>query len=140
MLDRISLRIASALAFFHAVMHQVGMMQETTDAAEIALVNSMRSYQANVMGSMRSYMDFYSGLGIYLTITLLCFAIVLWLVSRGELAARQSNRPLLLTIGLAFLAFAAISVRYFFIAPVVMQALIAVFVLLAWFNSRAKAA
>jgi len=140
MLSRNSLRIASALASLHAVMHQAGMLQAPTEPAEIALVEAMHAYQANVMGSVRSYLDFFTGMGIYLTITLLCLAIVMWQVSRADPHVRQACRPLLLVIGLTFLAFAATSVKYFFIAPVAMQVLIAALVLLAWFTSRAKAA
>jgi hypothetical protein len=138
MLFPISLRLASGLAVIHAVMHQIGMMQAPTDKTEIALTTSMRTYEMNVMGSMRSYMDLYNGMGTFLTIMLLCFGIVLWQISWTRMQNREATRPLLLTIGLAFLVFAATSIRYFFIAPVVMELLIAALVLLAFTFPRSS--
>jgi hypothetical protein len=138
MLFRTSLRVASALSAVHAVMHQAGMMQTPTDPTEIALNASMRSFEMSVMGSARSYMDFYKGMGMFMTIMLLCFAVVLWQVSSTQKQNREATRPLLLTIGLAFLVFAAISIKYFFIAPVVMELLIAALVLLAFTSRRSS--
>jgi heme A synthase len=138
MLFQVSLRIASALAVIHAVMHQIGMMQLPTDPKEIALTASMRGYEMNVMGSARSYMDFYKGMGTFMTIMLLCFAVVLWQISSTQKQNREATRPLLLTIGLAFLVFAATSIRYFFVAPVVMELLIAALALLAFTSRRSS--
>jgi hypothetical protein len=138
MLFQVSLRIASALALIHAVMHQIGMMQSPTSPTEIALTASMRSFEMNVMGSARSYMDFYKGMGTFLTIMLLCFAVVLWQISGTQMQNREVTRPLLLTIGLAFLVFATTSIRYFFVAPVVMELLIAALALLAFTSRRSS--
>ncbi|MCC6630895.1 MAG: hypothetical protein IT482_02380 [Gammaproteobacteria bacterium] len=138
MLFRTSLRLASALAVVHAVMHQIGMMQTPTDPTEAALTSSMRSFEMNVMGSTRSYLDFYRGMGLFMTIMLLCFAVVLWQISSTQKQNREATRPLLLTIGLAFLVFAAISIKYFFIAPVAMELLIAVLVLVAFTSRRSS--
>jgi heme A synthase len=138
MLFQVSLRIASVLAVIHAVMHQIGMMQLPTDPTEIALTASMRGYEMNVMGSARSYMDFYKGMGTFMTIMLLCFAVVLWQISSTQKQNREATRPLLLTIGLAFLVFAATSIRYFFVAPVVMELLIAALALLAFTSRRSS--
>lgn len=133
---RILLRVASVLSILHAGMHQLGMSQTPTNPAEIAVAQSMRSYQTNVMGSMRSYMDFHTGMGLFLTIMLVGLGVLLWQLSCFEEHSRQKLRPALLTIGLTFLAFTAASTKYFFAAPIIMEALIAVLVLAAYFNAR----
>lgn len=135
---RILLRVASVLSIIHAGMHQIGMSQTPTNPAEAAVAESMRSYQLNVMGSMRTYMDFYTGMGLFLTIALTGLGVFLWQMSGTEEHARPKLRPVLLTVGLTFLAFTAASIKYFFAAPIIMEALIAALVLAAYFNSRKK--
>jgi len=136
MIYRVSLRAASVLCVLHAAMHQVGMMQSPASDAERAVISSMGAFTANVMGSTRSYLEFYSGLGVLLTVTLVAFGAVLWVLSRAESSAHAQTRSLLLLCGLTFVAFTAVSIRYFFIAPIVVEALIAALVSLAYFKSR----
>ena len=139
MLYRISLRIASALSIIHAGMHQLGMSQAPTNPAEIAVTESMQSFQMDVMGSMRSYMDFYSGMGLFMTIMLTGLGLLMWQMSGTEKQLRTCTRPILLIIGITFIALTTASLKYFFVAPIIMEALIAVFALTAYFNSRIAA-
>jgi hypothetical protein len=139
MLYRSSLRIASALSIIHAGMHQLGMSQAPANPAEVALTESMRSFQMDVMGSMRSYMDFYSGMGLSMTIMLTGLGVLLWQMSGTEKQLRAGTRPMLLTFGLTFIALTTASLSYFFVAPVIMEALIAVLALTAYFTSRRAA-
>jgi len=91
------------------------------------------------MGSMRSYMDFYSGMGLFMTIMLTGLGVLMWQMSCTEKQLRTCTRPILLTIGITFIALTTASLKYFFVAPIIMEALIAVFALTAYFNSRSAA-
>lgn len=133
------LRAAAILCFVHAVMHQIGMMQPPANDAESVLRASMQAYQTHVMGALRSYMDFHAGMGLFLTLMLAGFGAMLWRLSALASGHVAALRPLLLIIGLTFLAFAIASMRYFFIAPIVMEALIAGLAFLAYFKSRGVA-
>lgn len=132
MVYRILLRTAAVLAAIHALMHQVGMLQPPADPNEIALVGAMQAHQMDLMGAVRSYLDIYSGMGVFMTLMLVGFAILLWQMAAAPQQSRQAHRPLLLTIALVFLVLAAASIRYFFIAPIVMEGLVAALALLAW--------
>ncbi len=139
MLYRFSLRIASALSLIHAGMHQLGMSQAPTNPAEVAVTESMQSFQMDVMGSMRSYMDFYSGMGLFMTIMLSGLGVLMWQMSGTEKQLRAGTRPILLTFGIIFIALTTASLKYFFVAPIIMEALIAVLALTAYFVSRRAA-
>lgn len=133
---RIALRTASVLAIMHAVMHQLGMSNSPTDHAELAVTSSMQSFKMSVMGSSRSYWDFFAGMGLFLTIALVSFGILLWLLSGLKKEDRIVVRPLLLVIGLTFSVFTIAAMKYFFAAPIIMEGLIAALVLFAYFNCR----
>lgn len=133
---RVQLRIACVLCILHAVMHQIGMLQPPGNPEELALSHSMQALQVNLMGSVRSVMDIYTGMGSFLTVMLVGFGVLLWQFSSAHGHVRAAFRPALLTIALTFVVFAAASVMYFFIAPILMEALVAALVLGAWFKAR----
>jgi len=136
MLYRVSLRIASALSVIHAGMHQLGMSQAPANPAEVAVTQAMQSFQMDVMGSMRSYMDLYSGMGLFMTIMLTGMGVLMWQLSGTEKQLRKGTRPLLLTIGIVFIALTIASTRYFFVAPIIMETVIAALAFTAYFSIR----
>jgi hypothetical protein len=135
MLYKISLRIASILCFIHAAFHQLGTSQVPTNPEEIALIEAMSRFQMDVMGSVRSYMDFFSGMGVFETAMFVGLSVLLWQLSNMQSEAKRAARPLLATLAIIFLVFTAISIKYFFVVPVAMEALIAVLVAAAFFAS-----
>jgi len=74
---------------------------------------------------MRSYWDFYRGLGLVVSVFLTVEAVVFWQL--GSLAKTDSLRlrPVLATFLMGYLSAAVVSFRYFFWAPVVTEVLIA---------------
>jgi hypothetical protein len=120
------IRIASVLSIFNCAGHTTGVFNAPRHgAAEIAVVETMKSYQLDVMGSMRSYWDFLFGYGLSVTITLLVQAILFWQL--GALAKRNPAcvRPIAALFFLDCIGIAIISWKYFFIGPAVSQLLIA---------------
>jgi len=57
------LRIASILTFVHCVLHTFGgvLSSPRHGAEEVAVIEAMKSHSFDVMGSMRSYWDFFFG-------------------------------------------------------------------------------
>jgi hypothetical protein len=126
------LRIASVLTLIHAVLHTIGGVFGTVDPGPAAVaVAAMKANRFLFLGNTRSYWDFYLGMGLCVTIFLTVEAIVFWML--GSLAKTDAVRlrPILAAFIAGYLALAVNSWRYFFIAPVITEILIAVCLALA---------
>jgi hypothetical protein len=90
------------------------------------------------MGSMRSYWDFFFGYGLFVTIILFFLSVVFWQL--GSLAKTNPAwiRPILAVFCLNFLAMSVVAWKYFFIAPAVVELLIALCLGLAFAKSPAS--
>jgi hypothetical protein len=121
------LRLASLLTLLHCIGHTIGgVLSKPKGAEQLAVVETMKAHQFNVMGSMRSFWDFNFGYGLMTTITLLAQTILFWQLSTLVKTNPALARPI---IALFFFTFAAMSVvawRYFFVAPMVGEILIAI--------------
>lgn len=120
------LRAAAVLTFIHGVLHTVGGVFGKVDPGPAAVaVAAMKANQFLLMGNMRSFWDFYHGMGLGVTISLTSESIVFWLL--GSLAKQNARqlRPILLAFACAYGVFAVNSYMYFFLAPVITEILIA---------------
>jgi len=120
------LRIASVLTLIHAVLHTIGgVFSKPVPGAGAVAFAAMQTNQFPLLGHMRSYADFYRGMGLAVTIFLIFEAIVFWQL--GSLAATAGTRlrPILWAFLRAYIGLAVNSYEYFFIAPVVVEILIA---------------
>ena len=90
------------------------------------------------MGTMRSYWDFYHGMGLAVSIFLLVEAVVFWQL--GDLAKSDGARlrPILAVFLLGYVVLAVNSALYFFAAPVVTEILIALSLGLAIRTAKAS--
>jgi hypothetical protein len=122
----IFLRIASVLTFVHAALHTIGGVFGKPDPgpAEVAYA-AMQANQFLLMGYMRSYFQFYRGMGLAVTIFLTFEAAVFWLLGTLAKSDAMRLRPIIATLLIAYLALAVNSYIYFFMAPVITEILIA---------------
>ena len=122
----IFLRIASTLAFLHAVLHTIGGVFGKAGPGPAAVaVLAMKVNQFPLMGNERSYWDFYRGLALAVTIFLMAEAVVFWqLASLAKIDSRQL-RPILAVFLVAYIALAVNSYVYFFLGPVIVEIMIA---------------
>lgn len=121
----IFLRIASVFTFIHAVLHTIGgVFGSAAPGLQQATVAMMKANQFPVMGAMRSYWDFYRGMGLAVSVFLTMEAVVFWQL--GSLAKTDALRlrPVLAVFSVGYLGFAVVSYRYFFVAPVMTEILI----------------
>jgi hypothetical protein len=134
------LRIAAVLTFIHAVLHTIGGVFGSVDPGPAAIaVAAMRANQFLLMGHLRSFWDFYRGMGLAATISLTSEAVLFW-----QLAALAKNeaprlRPILITFLVAYTALAVNSNTYFFIGPVVVEILIAACLGMAIYSAKPPA-
>src|SRR5665213_872210 len=135
----IYIRIAAALTFVHAVLHTIGGVFGTINPGpEAVAVAAMKSNQFAAVGSMRTFWDFYIGLGLAATLSLTLEAIVLWMLASLARSHASQLRPILIVFALSYLVFAMISYRYFFFGPVIAEILIALCLVAAAITARDK--
>jgi hypothetical protein len=121
------LRVASVLTVIHAILHTIGgaFGQPKHGSEEVAVVDTMKAHQFLVMGSPRTYWDFFFGYGLILSVCLLVQGVLFWQL--GEIAKSQPKLilPIVAAFTLSFVATTIIAGRYFFLAPAVTEVIIA---------------
>jgi hypothetical protein len=135
------LRIAAVLTFIHAVLHTIGGVFGKAEPGPAAVaVEAMKANQFLLMGYMRSYWEFYRGMGLAVTIFLMAEAVVFWQL--GSLARTDARplRPVVATFLVAYAVLAVNSYTYFFLAPVIVEILIAACLGMAIVTAKPEAA
>ena len=133
------LRIASVLTFVHAVGHTLGGVFGTPPPGAQAAVAVMKANQFQVMGVMRSYWDFFLGLGLAGSVTMLVEAVVFWQLGSLAKTGTLPLRPVLTAFMVGYAALAVNSFRYFFAPPMIVEILIASCLGLAILTSKPAA-
>jgi hypothetical protein len=130
-------RTASVLLLIFAALHTFGFRQVDPEWRVDSLVSSMRSIHFDIMGSDRTYLDFFVGFGFLFSVFLVFTAVLAWQLSA------LSNQTLALMRGTAWalvICFAAVTIlclRYSFIVPSVFSILILLcFTAAAWRSAK----
>lgn len=128
------LRIASVLAFFHCVAHTIAavLSRPHHGAEEAVVLQAMKAHQFAVMGASRSFWDFYFGYGLFVAVNLFVQAVLFWQLASLARTNGALIRPIVALFFLCYAALAVVAWKYFFIAPVVVEALIALCLALAY--------
>ena len=129
------LRIASLLTLIHAALHTVGGVFSKPSPGTATMVAATMRSQFPFLGGMRSYADFYRGMGLAVSIFLVAEAIAFWLLASLARKGSASLRPLLAVFALGYLALALNSYAFFFLAPVIVETLIATCLIAAIFTA-----
>ena len=134
------LRIAAALTFIHALLHTIGgVFGKPEPGPATVAVQAMKMNQFLMMGNMRSFWDFYRGLGLAVTIFVTAEAVLFWqLASLAKTDARRL-RPILATFLVAYAALAVNSYTYIFLGPVIFEIFIAACLGLAIVTAKSEA-
>ena len=119
------LRLAAVFVAVFALGHTVGMLNagEAQGIAEAAVLAAMKAYHFDMMGTSRTYWEFFLGANWFMSASALLLVVLLW--QAAGLARRHgaSVRPLVVTLALGCAAYAVLSAVFFFAAPVVANAL-----------------
>jgi hypothetical protein len=135
------LRIAAVLTFMHAVLHTIGGVFGKVDPGPATVaVEAMKGNQFLLMGHMRSFWDFYRGMGLGATISLTAEAVLFWQLGSLAKADPQRLRPIMATFLIAYAVLAVNSYTYFFLPPVIVEILIAACLGLAFVTAKSEAA
>ena len=120
----IFLRIASILALVHSILHTIGGVFGKPPAGTATMVAATMRLTFPVLGAMRSYADFYRGMGLAVTIFLTMDAAILWLLASLSKSDAVRLRPVLAVFLLGYLALALNAFTFFFSGPVIAEILI----------------
>ena len=131
-------RIASVLLILFGIGHQLGFRSVDPRWGVDSALGALKAAQFQVQGMTRTYWDFFSGFGFFVTI-LLFFAAILAFQLGG--LSKETLRSLGLVrwaFALSFVAITLLTWRYFFIVPLVFSGLVALcLILAAWSAPRA---
>ncbi len=135
----LALRIASVLTFTHAVLHTVGgVFGKTPPGPATVAAEAMKTNSFVALGVTRTFWQYYHGMGLAVSIFLFIESIVFWQLGSVAKTAAPRLRPIFATFLIAYLALAVNSYLYFFMAPVIVEILIALCFL--WAITAAKPA
>ncbi len=118
------LRVASVLTLVHAIMHTVGGVFGKPVSGQAAMIAAQMRYRFEVFGVMRSYADFYRGMGLGITIALTMDAAVLWVLASMARSDSARLRPIVAVFCLGYIAFTLNSLAFFFAGPIIAEILI----------------
>lgn len=111
------LRIASVISLLFALGHTAGGMKKWSPMGDNDVLKAMTSTRFDVMGTSRSYLDFYMGFGWSLSVALLLQSVLLWQVASLARADATRLRPIIAAFALATLASGMIAWLFIFPVP-----------------------
>jgi len=120
------LRIASGLTFIHAVLHTIGgVFGRIGPGPATIAAEAMKANRFMLMGNMRSFWDFYRGLGLGATISMTAESILMLQMAVLAKTGARRLRPMMATLLVAYAVLSINSYTYFFAGPVIVELLIA---------------
>lgn len=132
----IYLRIASILVLIHTTLHTIGGVFGKPLTGTATMVAATMRTRFEVFGVMRSYADFYRGLGLAISICLAMDAAILWLLASMAKSDAARLRPMLAVFLMGYLALAMNSYVYIFSGPVINELLVVLCLGAAIFTAR----
>jgi hypothetical protein len=123
-MSTILLRIASVVFAFYTFGHTYGAMIKQPKGGgplKQATIAAMRSYHETLQGASRSYWDFYTGFGWFVSCALLLFAILCWQLGSVARTQPATARPLILTLFVVSIPMTVLGYTNFFAAPAILS-------------------
>lgn len=135
------LRAASVLTLLHAITHTIGgVYGPPVPGPQQTAVDAMKANVFPAMGNMRSMWDFYHGMGLAVSVFLTAEALVFWLLGNAVRKGDCDLRDVLVAFVIGYFAFTVVSLRYFFLPPVIVELLIAACLIMAILSMRRSGA
>ena len=131
-------RIASVLLVLFGLGHQLGFRRVDPRWGVDATIGALKATQFQVQGMTRTYWDFFSGFGFFVTVLLFFAAILAFQLAGLSKETLRSLGLVTWAFALAFVVITLLTWRYFFIAALVSSSLVALCLLAAaWSAARA---
>jgi hypothetical protein len=124
-------RVASVLLVLFAIGHTLGFRRVDPRWGVDSLIDQLRLTHFNVQGFQRTYWDFFTGFGLFVTILLFFAAIVSWQLGGLPKEALSAMSVMSWSLAICFVIVTLLSYQYFFIIPVIFSGVIAACLILA---------
>jgi len=99
----------------------------------------MRSVHFDAQGFNRTYWDFFTAFGFFLSVFLLFAAVLAWLLGGFPAETLARVRSIAWALAISFVAVTALSWRYAFTTPIVLSILITVcLIAAAWLSAKPR--
>ena len=137
MTSRTLYRIAAVLILLFDLGHSAGC--PWSDPAWGVDVAVIKSSHFNVLGSSRTYWDFYVGFGLFVSVLLLLAAVLAWQLGGLPAEALRRLRSTAWVLTICFAALTVLSWTHFFIIPIAFSGAITLCLAIAAWRSRGAA-
>jgi hypothetical protein len=117
-------RIASVHLLLFAGLHMFGFRQIDPQWGVDSLISLMRSTHFNILGTSRTYWDFFVGFGFFFTIFLVFTAVLAWQLGSLSREILVAMRGTAWALVICFAAVTIVGFRYAFVVPIVFSILI----------------
>jgi hypothetical protein len=133
-------RIAAVLLLLFAVFHTLGFSQSDPSWRIDAPLGSLRSIHFDVLGSRRTFWDFFLAAGFSVGVLYLFAAILAWQLGGLPPASLARMRGAAWAFALTFAAISAVSWRYLFVIPIAFAVLVSLCLVAAALSVRSDSA
>ena len=131
-------RVASVLLVLFGLGHQLGFRRVDPRWGVDSAIGTLKATPFQVQGMTRTYWDFFSGFGFFVTVLLFFAAILAFQLAGLSRETLRSLRLVTWAFAFSFVVITLLTWRYFFTAPLVFSSLVALCLLLAaWSAARA---
>ena len=131
MLPVILYRVSAVVLLLFAAGHQLGFRNVDPQWKADTAVAGMRDVRFPIQGFQRTYWEFFSGFGFFVTTLLLFSAYFAWCVGGLSPDARRQIVSLLWAFAIAYVVIAILTWRYFFMAPGLFASIVALLLVVA---------
>jgi len=124
-------RVASVLLVLFGLGHQFGFRKVDPRWGVDPALAALKAARFEVQGMTRTYWDFFSGFGFFVTVLLFFGAILAFQLGGLPRETLRSLGLVTWSFALSFVVITGLAWRYFFIVPLVFSGLVALCLLLA---------
>ncbi|MFI5091659.1 MAG: hypothetical protein ACHP7P_16590 [Terriglobales bacterium] len=117
--------MAAILLLLFAAAHLFGFRQLDPQWGITSLIDSLKTTRFQVQGATRTYWDFFSGFGFFVTVLLLFSSVLSWQLATLPAPMLASLRIIRWSLAACYVIIAVLTWRYIFVAPLVFAGLVA---------------
>lgn len=115
-------RTLAGLFVFFTIGHTAGFLEPPAAGSPgVPVYAAMRDVQFPAMGFVRTYLDFYRGFGLLVSVEFVTLALLAWQVASLSVERPRDALPFAMTLVVGCVGTAVLSFVYFFAAPMVIS-------------------
>jgi hypothetical protein len=124
-------RIASILLILFALGHTLGFRRVDPRWGVDSIIGALRSARFDVQGLNRTYWDFYTGFGLFVTVLLIFIAVLTWQLGGLPKGSLLAMPVITWALAACFIVVTFLSWKYFFVIPMIFSGVITICLILA---------